>query len=114
MKKVILFMVLLGVASQGFGFESDANGVQPEVNKDKGISSSSGSLFSDVECDMTDYTCAKLVLDLGQQEALQHLSSSNQEVSALLSKAVGVYKHYHAEAASLDDAQVISLLAAGQ
>lgn len=112
MKKIILCVFFLGLSSQGFAFESDPNAVQPTVNKDKGISSSSGSLFADVECDMSDYTCSKLVLDLGQQEAYLRAGSPGQPVSEILKQAIEIYKLQNSEVAGLDDEQIILLLAA--
>lgn len=114
MKKLILCVSFLGLGSQGFAFESDPNAVQPAANKDSGISSSSSSLFQDVECDMADYTCAKLVLDLGQQEALMHIGNPEQPLSEILVQAISIYKSKDATASNLSDDQIINLLAAGQ
>lgn len=114
MKKYILFALFLGLGNQGFAFAADPNAEQPSANKDLGISSSSASLFSDVECDMADYTCTKYVLDLGQQEALMHVSNPGQPVSEILKQAIGIYKAQNSEAAGLQDEQIILLLGAGQ
>ncbi|MGZ3774741.1 MAG: hypothetical protein ACXVCY_04685 [Pseudobdellovibrionaceae bacterium] len=113
MKNLILCGLFLIATSQAFAFESDKNAVQP-TNKNKGISSSSGSLFKDVECDMNDYTCQKLILDLGQQEALVQLANPNESLSEILVQAIALYKSKVKTAANLTDDEVIQLLAAAK
>ncbi|WII73375.1 hypothetical protein QJS83_05760 [Bdellovibrio sp. 22V] len=118
MKRTLLIMSLL-MSVQAFAFEASskknddlAPKVEEEKKKDKGISSSSGSLYTDVECDMTDYTCYKIIMDLGRQEAIAHIVAGNPaERSTVLTQAIQVYKTVNAEAQNLTDEEIIYLLA---
>lgn len=113
MKRTLLLIAALFVTAQAGAFESSnkEDAQQPKVEeKKKNISSE--SLYSDVECDMSDYTCYKVIIDLGRQEALAHiLSDGRTEVSTVLKQAIQVYKNLRTEAATLSDEQIIYLLA---
>lgn len=119
MKKTLVLMALL-MSAQAFAFEASSkkeDGLQPpaqqeEEKKKTGLSSSSESLYTDVECDMSDYTCYKIIMDLGRQEAIAHvMAGGNAEKSTVLVQAIDVYKKLVPEAQNLTDEEVIYLLA---
>lgn len=107
MKKTLLLMTLI--------MSVQANAVEEEKKNNIGISSSSGSLYSDVECDMTDYTCNKIIMDLGRQEAIaQIVEGRGSEGSAVLKQAIQVYKKLNPQAKALSDDEIIYLLVTEQ
>lgn len=118
MKKMMILLALL-ISAQAHAFSSNSESQETSQvmaneaeKKDKGLSSSSGSLYTEVECDMTDYTCYRIIMDLGKQEAMLHLVNGGNEVkSSTLAQAITAYKEQNAEASILSDEDIIFILA---
>lgn len=118
MKKSLILIAIL-MSSQTFAFESsnnkdkDTQATVTEEKKSKGISSSSGSLYTEVECDMSDYTCYRIILDLGRQEAIAHIIDGGDvgHRTTLLNQAIEAYRKVNPAAEVMSDEEVIYLLA---
>lgn len=107
----VLMALLLSVQANAFDMSKEVVG-QPKVEEKKSSGGSSASLYSDVECDMSDYTCSKIIIDLGRQEALAYIMANDgSEASAVLKQAIQVYRNANLETADLSDDEVIYLLA---
>lgn len=117
MKKTLVLMALF-MSAQAFAFDVSTekdygmSPIQEEQEKKKTGLSSSESLYSDVECDMSDYTCYKVIMDLGRQEAIAHvMAGGNGEKSTVLAQAIDVYRNLVPLAQNLTDEEIIYLLA---
>ena len=119
MKRTLLVLSLL-MSVQAMAFDSmssgDKNTAPKQEKKKDGVSSE--SLYSEVECDMTDFNCYKPILDLGRQEAILVIAEDRLDDkymrSTVLNEAIEVYRAVNEEAHYLDDSQIILLLAAEQ
>lgn len=75
-------------------------------------SASSMGNYTDVECDMTDLTCYKLIMEMGRQDAIIFLMHGGQsQMTVELKKAIEVFRQMHGGAEFLTDNEIISLLA---
>lgn len=64
---------------------------------------------------MEDYTCQKLILDMGRQEALSRvLSGDNGKMSVVLQQSIEIVRKHDATAKSLTDDQIVEILASQQ
>lgn len=96
MKKMILLAAVSLISANAFAMSS----------------ASTMGRYTDVECDMTDLTCHKLILDLGRQEAIVFLMNDGQgDLSVELKKAIELVRTINGGAEHLSDEQIISLLA---
>ncbi len=108
MKKVLLLsLVMIGAAHSALAANKSTS--------TKLLESVSSSSYSKVECSMEDYTCQKLILDMGRQEALSRvLSGDNGKVSVVLQQSIAIVRQHDASAKDLTDAQIIEVLASQQ
>lgn len=113
---IVLLAMVLSV--QSYAFEStsskdkDLQATVAEKEKKFDISSSSASLYTDVECDMSDYTCSKIIMDLGRQEALAQIVSGNfLDRSEILNQAIKAFRMQNPDSQAISDEDVIYLLA---
>lgn len=107
MKKVLLLAMVLGSATSAFAANKS---VSTQV-----LESVSSSSYSKVECSMEDYTCQKLILDMGRQEALSRVLSGDEgKLSAVLQQSIAIVRQNDASAKGLTDAQIIEILASQQ
>ncbi len=82
------------------------------VNASAMSSASSMGSYTDVECDMTDLTCYKLILEMGRQDAIIFLMNGGQsQVTVELKKAIEVFRKMNGGAEFLTDEEIIALLA---
>src|SRR5438445_13729772 len=78
----------------------------------KVIESVSSSSYSKVECSMEDFSCQKLILDMGRQEALSRvLSGDTGKLSVVLEQSISIVRQNDVSAKELTDAQIIEILA---
>ncbi|MDG0816768.1 hypothetical protein [Bdellovibrio svalbardensis] len=108
MKKVLLLsLVMIGAAHSALAANKS---VTTKVTE-----SVSSSSYSKVECSMEDYTCQKLILDMGRQEALSRvLSGENGKISVVLQQSISIVRQHDESAKDLSDAQIIEILASQQ
>lgn len=68
--------------------------------------------YTDVECDMSDLTCQKLILELGRQDAIIFLMNGDQgDVTESLKKSIELFRKANGGAEYLTDLEIISLIA---
>lgn len=107
-KKVLLLsLVMLGSANAlAAATKSAATSI---------VESVSSSSYSKVECSMEDYSCQKLILDMGRQEALSRvLSGDTGKMSVVLEQSITIVRQQDATAKDLSDEQIVDILASQQ
>ncbi len=72
----------------------------------------SSSSYSKVECSMEDYTCQKIILDMGRQEALSRVFSDEQgKLSVVLQQSIAILRSQNSSLVNFSDEQILSILA---
>lgn len=105
MKKVFLFsLVVVSMAQSVFAATAS--------DSTKIIESISSTSYSKVECSMEDYTCQKLVLEMGRQEALGRvISGDSGKLSLVLQQSIAIQRKNDESSKNLTDDQIIEILA---
>lgn len=112
MKKVLLMAMLLSsVTSLAMDISKSQDGPSETATEKKKSGGSSASLYSDVECDMSDFTCSKIIRDIARQEAIAYLLIDSKQVSSVLQQVMDSYRKADPSLLELSDEDLIYFLA---